>query len=289
MATTNELKHIHNFTSRLPKEDVIDTKLLPVIIRPQTLTVVAAQRKNGKTSLLTQIAVKVAKQNKTVAFFTKQEKGQHFCKRLRRYLSLNHIAKLPIFINDYYALTEQELSKKEELSVIEDYMCGWHQSSSSNNVSDEEYYKTYREEQAECFLNGALTSLSIREQCNKLVKQQGNIGTIVIDGLELFEAQNDINAQKITMELKQIAIDFNCALVVSSNFKRPLRKGTGSKITDITNNNKFIVEIADNLLMLDIYNNTCSSRSALPNKAPAKMSIRVATHLPLLSSFTLEI
>ncbi|MBS9783381.1 MAG: AAA family ATPase [Pasteurella sp.] len=245
MSTNNKLKHISYYASQLPKKDVIETKLLPAITEPQTLTVVVAGRKNGKTSLLTQIAVKVARQNNTVAFFTTQETGQHFCQRLRYYLSLDDMAKLPIFIGNDYAVTEQS--------------------------------------------QALLITHSIRQQCNDLMKQQGAIGMIIIDDLALFDCPKNANAEPIAKALKQIAIDFNCAVVISSNCKKPLRMGGGSKITDITNNNSFIAEIADNLLMLEVQNNIYSSHLSTSCKTPAKMSIRVATQLPLLSSFVLEV
>ncbi len=278
----NKLIPLKSYATNYPNKDIIDYKLLPKIDKPQSLTVVASMPKQGKTSLLTQIAVKIARQNRTVAYFVKKGSGEQIFKRLKRYTPIPDIVDLPIFLNDYYALSKDDIDKKITLESIEEYLAWRKREEGYTEDTIKEYNDLYARESTQCFWELSLTPSVIRKQCEELRQQQGNIGLIVIDDMPLFSKESHIQTQvqNIANELKQIAVDFNCAVLISSEFQVPLRKDMRSRITDIkAPHSHYITKIADNIVML--YHNSSQCENQL--------IITLASHLPSLTNIKLVV
>lgn len=82
----------------------------------------------------------------------------------------------------------------------------------------------------------ALTPSDIRVSLEKLVKKTGNIDIVFIDYLQLMDIEDsrggfnrNVELGKITRELKQIAKDFNCAVMALSQLSRGVESRTDKR------------------------------------------------------------
>ncbi len=98
---------------------------------------------------------------------------------------------------------------------------------------------------------------ALQKQCDQFMQQHGAIGLIVIDDYPLFTTLRrncaPDNIKEILTKLKKIAIEYNCALLISSSVEVGFRKAGGIKMSDTLIQNKPLIKaIADHIVLLYI-------------------------------------
>lgn len=165
------------------------------------LVILAARPSMGKTAFVLNIAQHFGIGLKErVAIFSLEMPGEHLT--LRMLSSLSQV--------DQTRLKSADL-RKEDWSKI---------TSSIGLLKD-----------ANIFIddNGDVSPTDIRSKCRRLVREQGELGLIVVDYLQLMQlrdsSENRVNqVSEISRSLKMIAKEFDCPLIALSQLSREVEK-----------------------------------------------------------------